>query len=158
MHQAEGLRLQQDVREKELELELCYRRMEKGEPPNLTIEREWLCLVRDAEVKARDKDIAREVGVMRIEREGGGCDVVDGSTIRGADLYTHTTGCPSFHTFSYFFPHSNFSWFFLKCPSFWCFTLQIFPPTSKHCKYQDAANFAMNFQLLPQLFCTKLKR
>ena len=35
----------------------------------MMIEREWLCLVRDAEVKARDKDIAREVGTR--EREWG---------------------------------------------------------------------------------------
>ena len=62
MHQAEGVKLQQEVRERESELEMCYRRMEKGEPPNVSIEREWLCLVRDTESKARDKDIARQVG------------------------------------------------------------------------------------------------
>lgn len=62
MHQAEGVKLQQEVRERESELEMCYRRMEKGEPPNMSIEREWLCLVRDTEAKARDKNIARQVG------------------------------------------------------------------------------------------------
>ena len=37
----------------------------------MMIEREWLCLVRDAEVKARDKDIAREVGTRERGREVG---------------------------------------------------------------------------------------
>ena len=72
MHQAEGVKLQQEVRERESELEMCYRRMEKGEPPNVTIEREWLCLVRDTEAKARDKDIARQVGTAAGHGNGQG--------------------------------------------------------------------------------------
>ena len=42
MHQANALKLQQEVKQRESELEQCYMRMEKGEAPSETMEREWL--------------------------------------------------------------------------------------------------------------------
>ena len=49
MNQANALKLQQQLKEKEAELEQCYIRMEKGEPPSEEIEREWMKLIRDEE-------------------------------------------------------------------------------------------------------------
>ncbi|XP_072528641.1 coiled-coil domain-containing protein 146 [Salminus brasiliensis] len=60
MEKAQALRLQQDLREKELQLDSCQRRMELGLPPSDSIEEEWQrCLQdqhrsqADAERKAR---------------------------------------------------------------------------------------------------------
>ncbi len=61
MHQANALRLQQDVKERESDLEQCYMRMEKGEPPSDDIEREWLRMLRDEDRKLHEKDMARMV-------------------------------------------------------------------------------------------------
>ncbi|XP_039271239.2 coiled-coil domain-containing protein 146-like [Styela clava] len=41
MQQANALHLQQNIKEKESELEQCYRRLEQGEPPSEEIEHEW---------------------------------------------------------------------------------------------------------------------
>ena len=54
MHQANALKLQQVVKEREAELEQCYMRMEKGEAPNDTMEREWLRSLRDEERRRQD--------------------------------------------------------------------------------------------------------
>jgi len=62
MNQAAAMKLQQEVKEKEQELEQSYVRMERGEAPNEEAEREWLRMVRD--------DARREKEIMeRKERE-----------------------------------------------------------------------------------------
>ena len=63
MHQANALGLQQQVKEKEEELEQCYRRLQKGEAPNDIIEREWLRLVRDEERKVNEREAMKMVRV-----------------------------------------------------------------------------------------------
>ena len=55
MNQAEAMKLQQEVKGKEQELEQSYVRMERGEAPNEEAEREWLRMVRD-EVR-REKEL-----------------------------------------------------------------------------------------------------
>ncbi|XP_015758024.1 PREDICTED: coiled-coil domain-containing protein 146-like [Acropora digitifera] len=47
MNQAAAMKLQQEVKSKEQELEQSYVRMEKGEAPNEEAEREWLRMIRD---------------------------------------------------------------------------------------------------------------
>lgn len=61
MNQANALKLQQNLKEKEAELEQCYIRMEKGEPPNDDYERAWLRMLRDGEIRQRDKEEIRLV-------------------------------------------------------------------------------------------------
>ena len=63
MHQASALKLQQEVKEKEAELEQCYMRMEKGEPPSDEIELEWLRTLRAEEQRLVDKQAALLVRV-----------------------------------------------------------------------------------------------
>ncbi len=60
MRQAECMTLQQEMKDKELQLDLCQRRVEQGLPPSDNTENEWLrCLQdqhrrqADAEKKAR---------------------------------------------------------------------------------------------------------
>lgn len=59
MNQANALKLQQNLKEKEAELEQCYIRMEKGEPPNDDYERAWLRMLRDDDIRQRDKEEIR---------------------------------------------------------------------------------------------------
>ena len=47
MNQAAAMKLQQQVKSKEQDLEQCYVRMERGEAPNEEAEKEWLRMVRD---------------------------------------------------------------------------------------------------------------
>ena len=61
MTQAQAMQLQQQVREGEGELEQCYLRMEKGEPPTLTMEREWLRMLRDEQRRLEDREERRLV-------------------------------------------------------------------------------------------------
>ena len=61
MHQAQALKLQQEVKEKEADLEHSYLRLEKGEPPSVDVEREWLRKLRDEHRRAHDKEAARMV-------------------------------------------------------------------------------------------------
>ncbi len=61
MHQANALRLQQEVKEKEAELEQCYVRMEKGEPPSEEIALEWQKTLRNEERHKRDEHAAKLV-------------------------------------------------------------------------------------------------
>lgn len=42
MRQSQALCLQQELHEKEFELDLCHRRLEMGLAPSETIEQEWL--------------------------------------------------------------------------------------------------------------------
>ena len=61
MHQATAMKLQQDVKGGEAELEQCYMRMEKGDAPNIDIEREWQRMVRDEYRRQTDKEAAHMV-------------------------------------------------------------------------------------------------
>lgn len=61
MNQANALKLQQNLKEKEADLEQCYIRMEKGEPPSDEIEGEWLKVLRDDDRRSRDKEEIRMV-------------------------------------------------------------------------------------------------
>ena len=56
MQQASAVKLQQAVKDAEAELERCYMRLEKGEPPSEEIEREWLRMVRDEGRRQRDME------------------------------------------------------------------------------------------------------
>lgn len=62
MNQAAAMKLQQEVKSKEQELEQCYVRMERGEAPNEEAEREWLRMIRDE--ARREKEL-----MERKERE-----------------------------------------------------------------------------------------
>ena len=55
MVQAQALNLQQQVRDRESELEMCYKRMEIGEAPSLLLEKEWNEVMnnRNHDIKAR---------------------------------------------------------------------------------------------------------
>jgi len=61
MNQATALRLQQGLKEQEGELEQCYIRMEKGEPPSDEMERDWLKLLRDEERRIMEHEHRRLV-------------------------------------------------------------------------------------------------
>ena len=61
MNQANALKLQQSLKEKESELEQCYIRMEKGEPPSEAIERDWLKFLRDEDRRAYEHEEKRLV-------------------------------------------------------------------------------------------------
>ena len=67
MHQANALRLQQEVKDKEGELEECYIRMEKGEAPSLEIEREWLKTLRDIMRKTKEREDSKLVSMFTIQ-------------------------------------------------------------------------------------------
>lgn len=56
MQQAAAVRLQQQVKDSESELERCYMRLEKGEAPSEEAEREWLRQVRDEMRRLRDSE------------------------------------------------------------------------------------------------------
>ncbi|XP_052779091.1 coiled-coil domain-containing protein 146-like [Mya arenaria] len=59
MNQANAMKLQQSLKERESDLEQCYIRMEKGEPPSEEIERLWLKLLRDEERRIFDQEEKR---------------------------------------------------------------------------------------------------
>lgn len=59
MNQASAMKLQHVLKEKEAELEQCYIRMEKGEPPSEEMEREWLKLIRDDDRRAIEHEQRR---------------------------------------------------------------------------------------------------
>lgn len=54
MNQAAAMKLQQEVKGKEQELEQCYVRMERGEAPCEEAEREWIRMVRDEERRTKE--------------------------------------------------------------------------------------------------------
>ena len=62
MHQAEALRLQQEIREKESELEHGYINLEKGMPPNRDTEQEWLRQLQLEDQRQQERDTAKQVG------------------------------------------------------------------------------------------------
>ncbi|BFZ08931.1 hypothetical protein BsWGS_11970 [Bradybaena similaris] len=59
MNQAQAMKLQQEVKEKEGELEQCYLKMEKGEPPSQEMELEWLKLVWNAQRSIEEQEAKR---------------------------------------------------------------------------------------------------
>lgn len=61
MNQAAAMKLQQEVKGKEQELEQCYVRMERGEAPCEEAEREWLRMVRDEERRTKELLEKKEV-------------------------------------------------------------------------------------------------
>jgi len=63
MHQANALRLQQDLREKEAVLEECYSAMENGQPPSSEIEQEWMRYQRDEQGRQIAKQSSRMVSI-----------------------------------------------------------------------------------------------
>ena len=61
MFQAQALRLQQEVKEREAEMEHAYLRMEKDEPPTEDMEREWMRKIRDDHRRSQEKEASRMV-------------------------------------------------------------------------------------------------
>jgi len=59
MQQAEALRLQQEVKERENDLEQSYIRMEKGEAPSEDIAREWMKMVRNEDMREREREMVQ---------------------------------------------------------------------------------------------------
>ncbi|CAL1531513.1 unnamed protein product [Lymnaea stagnalis] len=59
MNQAQAMKLQQEVKEREAELEQCYIRMEKGEAPSQEFELEWERFIRDTESKLEQAEARR---------------------------------------------------------------------------------------------------
>lgn len=64
MNQANALKLQQNLKEKEADLEQCYIRMEKGEAPSDEIQAEWFKILRDEDRRSRDKEEIRLVNFI----------------------------------------------------------------------------------------------
>ncbi|XP_078099199.1 coiled-coil domain-containing protein 146 [Sander vitreus] len=56
MKQAAALSLQQEIREKELQMDRCQRLLEQGLPPYPEIEKEWRRMLRDKKRRQRDKE------------------------------------------------------------------------------------------------------
>ena len=61
MNQASAMKLQQEVKGKEQELEQCYVRMERGEAPSEEAEREWYRMIRDEERRSKELLEKKEV-------------------------------------------------------------------------------------------------
>lgn len=57
----QALKLQQEVKEREADLEHAYLRMEKGEPPSEEMEREWLRKIRDDHRRGQEREAVRMV-------------------------------------------------------------------------------------------------
>ena len=53
--QANAMKLQQEVKEKEALLEQCYVRMERGEAPDEEAEKTWMKMLRDEQRKKQEK-------------------------------------------------------------------------------------------------------
>ena len=61
------MKLQQEVKGKEQELEQSYVRMERGEAPNEEAEREWLRMVRDEARREKELIERKEVYYSNIK-------------------------------------------------------------------------------------------
>ena len=81
MNQATAMKLQQEVKGREQELEQAYVRMERGEAPNDDAEREWNRMVRDELRRAQDVHETKEV--RGTETEGGGGRRTGGEGVEG---------------------------------------------------------------------------
>ena len=53
--QANAMKLQQEVKEKEALLEQCYVRLERGEAPDEEAEKTWMKMLRDEQRKKQEK-------------------------------------------------------------------------------------------------------
>ena len=67
MNQAAAMKLQQEVKSKEQELEQCYVRMERGEAPNEEAEREWLRMIRDEARREKELMERKEVPLFCVQ-------------------------------------------------------------------------------------------
>jgi hypothetical protein len=76
MHQANALRLQQEIREREAAIELCYINMEKGLPPNAEFERDWQRQVQVEEQRSRDREASRQASITATEWAVNFCNSV----------------------------------------------------------------------------------
>ena len=68
MHQANALRLQQEIKDRESALELCYTNMERGLAPSVEIEQEWQRQVQVSEQRAQDREASRLVRFTYVSR------------------------------------------------------------------------------------------
>lgn len=59
MQQANYIKLQQEARDKEKFVHMCYTRMEQGLPPSEETEQEWKRLVREERRRRLEKEKAR---------------------------------------------------------------------------------------------------
>lgn len=79
MRQAECMTLEQQMKEKELLLDLCHRRVEQGLPPSDNIENEWLRYLRDKHRRQGDAEKKARVSLQMPSK-------------RHNTNWTHTTG------------------------------------------------------------------
>lgn len=64
MRQAECMTLEQQMKEKELQLDLCHRRVEQGLPPSDNVENEWLRYLRDKHRRQADAEKKARVSLQ----------------------------------------------------------------------------------------------
>ena len=69
MNQAQAMKLQQEVRGHEQDLEQAYVRMERGEAPSEEAEREWLRMVRDEIRRSQETNERKEVSRVFVASE-----------------------------------------------------------------------------------------
>lgn len=74
MNQATAMKLQQEVKGKEQELEQCYVRMERGEAPSEEAEREWYRMIRDEDRRNKELMEKKEVwGRLKVHKNLFSC-------------------------------------------------------------------------------------
>lgn len=65
MQQANCIKLQQEIRDKETFVETCYARMEQGLPPSEEIKQEWKRLVREERRRQLEKEEKTRVRCLK---------------------------------------------------------------------------------------------
>ena len=67
------MRLEQEVKERETELEQAYTRLEEGEPPTQDAEQNWSRMIRTQTLRKQEEEMRRAVSGKRDKRgrEGG---------------------------------------------------------------------------------------
>ena len=74
MNQATAMKLQQEVKGKEQELEQCYVRMERGEAPSEEAERGWYRMIRDEDRRNKELMEKKEVwGRLKVHKNLFSC-------------------------------------------------------------------------------------
>jgi hypothetical protein len=68
--QASSLRLEQEVKERETELEQAYTRLEEGEPPTQDAEHNWNRMMRTQALRKQEEEMRRNVRGREGERRG----------------------------------------------------------------------------------------
>ena len=63
------MRLEQEVKERETELEQAYARLEEGEPPTLDAEQNWTRMMRTQALRKMEEERRRAVSGRERERE-----------------------------------------------------------------------------------------